>query len=754
MTSRKLYWAKCLENVKRRSWTWVFTMAALFLYFPLANLISLANNSRRISNMIVNGVDPVTIENNRSSMSNDFAYMTGFSEIFVVVMAFFAVLFAVQGFSYLYSRQKMDLYMSVPVSVPKRFVLIWANGILCFGAAYLLNLLLAFFAGAVYRVVDLPMLVFSLLAFLVNMLAFAALYQLAMIGVMLTGNVLTALLGCGVLFFYEVIARTLYSWLKSGFFMSYCWAEDQALFALPWMTPTASFFDFCAGIWYREGRLYGADGTPGNLAGQLLFCVIVLALQLLVTGGIAYFLYRRRKTESYQTAIAFHVIKPVLELLLVLPFSILIGMFLADQAGGGDAFLFAGTIGAALLGHAVIQIIFEKELKAMLRRRVLAAAATAVSLCVLSFFRYDWAGYDSYLPARQEVAAVSVTLENDSARFGNYPIPFFSYRGESMEERLLEQMNSTEPKTIEAVLSMVEKWQREGIPALKQEEQARMVGGIMVNGQQTASEYDDARIFNVRYTLTDGKTVTRRFYAGETLCQEELKTVTLDPAYQKLRYQVYEEAFVQSLGQMEISYYDGVQNLLYTGDKDRLLEAVRSDFESYGFETIQKGMPVGALQFVLTNPADSGDKIDWEYPVYASFARTVDILAENGMSKAGTEQFLNQEDVASITIYYYHEDGLENGLVADGLAESQQVTVAFDEPAQIEALLAGLYPEYLAELAGNEFITVGRDSRFGVEITLSKEALDKRYQANNVFFLEGQVPDFVEKKVAEAIEYH
>ena len=41
----------------------------------------------------------------------------------------------------------------------------------------------------------------SLLAWFVEQLAFIAMYQVALVAVMLTGNILTALLGCAVFFF-------------------------------------------------------------------------------------------------------------------------------------------------------------------------------------------------------------------------------------------------------------------------------------------------------------------------------------------------------------------------------------------------------------------------------------------------------------------------------------------------------------------------------------------------------------------------
>ena len=57
----------------------------------------------------------------------------------------------------------------------------------------------------------------SLLAWFVEQLAFIAMYQVALVAVMLTGNILTALLGCAVFFSYELAVRFLIDELKTMF---------------------------------------------------------------------------------------------------------------------------------------------------------------------------------------------------------------------------------------------------------------------------------------------------------------------------------------------------------------------------------------------------------------------------------------------------------------------------------------------------------------------------------------------------------
>lgn len=141
----------------------------------------------------------------------------GFSSIHVLFAAFFAILFAVQGFCWLYSRRKTDLYFSVPESLKKRYMLICGNGILVYSFSTLTALLLDWIIGAAFHGMTGILAAQSLLAWFVEQLAFIAMYQVALVAVMLTGNILTALLGCAVLFSYELAVRFLIDELKTMF---------------------------------------------------------------------------------------------------------------------------------------------------------------------------------------------------------------------------------------------------------------------------------------------------------------------------------------------------------------------------------------------------------------------------------------------------------------------------------------------------------------------------------------------------------
>ena len=120
MTSKNLFWAKWMENVRRRGWTFALCFVGLFIQMPVVTWIELSSEKSYLNSLIAQGAQAALIDASRMRMQSLVARAAGFGAWYPIVAGCFAVLFAIQGFSFLYSRKKMDLYMSVPVSVPKR----------------------------------------------------------------------------------------------------------------------------------------------------------------------------------------------------------------------------------------------------------------------------------------------------------------------------------------------------------------------------------------------------------------------------------------------------------------------------------------------------------------------------------------------------------------------------------------------------------------------------------------------------------
>ena len=391
MISRRSYWTKWLENIKRRGWTFVLCAAVMLLLGPVFLSVNLTG--------VYNGgaFGSQTSEEMDLMMRTAFVSHIGFSQIWVFPALFFAVLFAAQGFCWLYSRQKMDLYMSVPVSSVKRYVMIWGNGIVCYAGLSFTGLLLCWATGAVFGVMSCYAAAQSMAAWAFQMLAFLAMYHVSLVAVMLTGNVLTALLGCVVLFSYEPAMRILYNHLKTMFYYSYCSADAERMMRLPWLSPFAGTLDLFERVCYRDGYLVGVPGT-GGLTWQFGIQTGLLVICAASAGIFAYWLYRKRKTESYHRSVAFSPLAAVLELALLVPFGMAAGMAVAKMSGDSGVFLFGGCLLGTVCGHAMIRLVYKRELKEVLGGKAVFAVSLTAAACFLGLFRFDWTGYDSYIP--------------------------------------------------------------------------------------------------------------------------------------------------------------------------------------------------------------------------------------------------------------------------------------------------------------------------------------------------------------------
>ena len=744
MISRRSYWTKWLENIKRRGWTFVLCAAVMLLLGPVflsVNLTGLYNGG---------AFGAQTSEEMDLMMRTAFVSHIGFSQIWVFPALFFAVLFAVQGFCWLYSRQKMDLYMSVPVSSVKRYVMIWGNGIVCYAGLSFTGLLLCWATGAVFGVMSCYAAAQSMAAWAFQMLAFLAMYHVSLVAVMLTGNVLTALLGCVVLFSYEPAMRILYNHLKTMFYYSYCSADAERMMRLPWLSPFAGTLDLFERVCYRDGYLVGVPGT-GGLTWQFGIQTGLLVICAASAGIFAYWLYRKRKTESYHRSVAFSPLAAVLELALLVPFGMAAGMAVAKMSGDSGIFLFGGCLLGTVCGHAMIRLVYKRELKEVLGGKAVFAVSLTAAACFLGLFRFDWTGYDSYIPASREVRAVSVSLESDYSAFGNYEEPLWESGSVDMEEELLEKMASENTETIESVLWLAKKWRDKGMPGTVRDFEAGADTGYISEGE---GKNENLRRWVVCYTMQGGRKVYRRFFADMEADQDKIDIIMKDPSYQRVRYQIFSPMFEERLGEMKISFADGRTETLYTAEKGELLEALRTDFRQYGYSLISDSIPEGKICFELKNKEGGQDSTRiWEYPLYKSFEKTGEVLARNGIEVRDWQTLYCADEVDEIRISYYHYEGKNKGLFEGEKLPEQEITAVFTDRDQVEELLKALYSEELSWIAGEEFGTVDRDDRYTVQIFLSEEGRKAREKDPTLCLIRSLEPEFVERTIRERAVY-
>ncbi|MDE7404853.1 MAG: hypothetical protein K2M81_07090, partial [Lachnospiraceae bacterium] len=142
MTSKSSFLVSMKENNKRRLWVWIISALAFMLALPALAALTLNTISRRHQWVAENYGSTVAGQIIHEKLVNSMCGILGLNVGFVFLTAAIALVSAVQGFSYLYSRKKIDFYMGMPVKRKKRFLVIWANGILLYFLPYLAGLVI------------------------------------------------------------------------------------------------------------------------------------------------------------------------------------------------------------------------------------------------------------------------------------------------------------------------------------------------------------------------------------------------------------------------------------------------------------------------------------------------------------------------------------------------------------------------------------------------------------------------------------
>lgn len=742
MTSGNWFFKLQQEDIKRRLWAIALLMLAFFFALPVGLAVSMENAEN--TNFFQYN-DYVYLLNDGSLTSQAFAakvlemktkvvfkhvaFGNGLTALLVVTAA---VVMGAAGFAYLHNRRKVDFYHSLPVSRSRLFAVWFADGILLTAAAYVFNLLLT---AAVAVSNGVPFGAFAEAAadgFCMNLLYYSLMYTVTVLAVILTGNMIIALLGVGVLFFFLPGMAILLNACCDTFFVTagsnfrlenttflgklLCYGSPFAAYmtALSWKTVSLKPYI----------QVILGEGTAFVL-------LVVLAWRLFLI----------RSSEAAGKAMAFKSVMMPIRVLLVLGFGLGGGLFfwmLQSRLRWG---LF-GVAAAALLAHCVIEIIYHFDFKKLFSHKwQLCLCLAACALLFLSF-RFDWYGYDSYMPAREKIASVSLHISRDS-RWMNGEYCFTEENSAGGVVKKTDYTSTSEwieknmtLKPDDNVMALIEegvrqsleerktKWQRDVCTAsygAKSAASVSIIGGadgptsVFVAGKtgtaeeshETDSYYTDIKVV---YRLTNGKTLRRSYSLYLSNALEAYRAVYNSSAYKEGLYSVLAgktEDFAR------ISYREAEENRVTVTDKgqmEQLLSAYQADLREQNLDVRLKENPVGELD-ILSEAALENTKnlvharaYGWDteeedyaymsgyvnrWPVYPSFSRTIAALKDMG---AEPGSFFTAENVEEIEV---------NG--------DKDTAELIREPEKIRLLMDGLCDLRLTELNGFHSETLDGD---------------------------------------------
>ena len=626
MTSRNFSSKGLLcDSLRRNLWGFVLGGVGFFLSLLLPLLMTM---QRALENRTQNLKEfPELVDYDWQRALEQVAALLGGGNFFVkTALVVMAIVCGVVMFAYLHSRQKVDFYHSLPISRTRLFVNNFLTGILLTLLPYLVMLVIAVactFGMGFSAAFDGAAVISALVS---QMILFLTIYALSVLTTVICGNTVISLLLLAWVHLSPMLARFLFAGLCEKFYSTYYFAmSTENIQQTVRLSPLVEMYDING---FSFNFLFTSRiGMEVPSAGGLLLAYLVVAV---LATALALWLFRIRRSERAGVALAFSRVKLPLKVYMCLFMGVAFGMVFGVIAG--DFWFWVGLVIGTVLTHWIVEIVYAFDFHAIFGKPLHLVVILAVLFAGMLCMKFDVTGYDTWLPARNDIQAVSV---NGDA-----------------SEMLSDESN------IDAAYRLAEIGCEANADALREQGNYQ---GITLRFQlsgRTAIRY---------FTLPDDEEVNA--LAEQIYATEEYKRVTwplfrvdLDAQDgQGISLDVFTNESSYGIA-ATISMPDAVQQILTTLREESL-------------DRKENGLPVLRLDINMVR-SDGGLQYEGEAYVTAEDTKTLALIEEITGVKPAT---LSAENVDLINLRYNYQYGDSNNYYSE--------TVQVTDPADIAALL-------------------------------------------------------------------
>lgn len=625
MTSKNLFFKLLKEDMKRRIWTIALSVLAFFLFLTVALAISIGN------------FDPAYM--GKEQIAENIAGMIGPQYIIVCLITIAgALICGLSSFFYLHSRKKVDLYHSIPVRREMLFTVSYLNGLLIYLVPYIINLLLCFVVLQMNGLMNLDRIFVAFTAVGINFLFYCLIYTLAIIAVMLTGNIVVSCLGTAVFLVYGPVLMGIKVMYCQEFFKTYAGDRSDSVI-LRFLSPLGSYF-YTANP--RSLGDYQVDHT--SIIKTVLVTVVLLLFAL--------FLYKKRPSEAAGKAMSFFVSKPIIKFLLVIPTALMGGIiFRQISVNRSTGWFIFGLVFVFVVSSAIIEIIYNFDVRCAFGRKRHMLISGVVVAAIACIFQFDLIKFDRYIPDENKIESMSVFISGLDSNL-NYVEPNVdrnSYDYVSSEAYQLKNMKITDFGA------------------------AYTLAGI---GIAEAKDYreintEDLYTYRIKYSLKNGRSVYRNYSLNLEQSYDLLKDIFMMEEYKKAHYPIYTWDYSDLL-YISCRNLTGVKDFtLNEEEKQEFLDIYRAELMDLTLEDITEGTPDATIDFWLKegDPLKQRANRSSSYYVYSKFTKTKEFLKVHGFDASVQ---IGIQDVKSITINNYQQPKNEYNVYQQEYATSEK----------------------------------------------------------------------------------
>ena len=596
-----------LSDIRQRLWAIIVMFLVFFITEPLSLLMTIENFElyNELSYL------PRCI---CDYLSYGYAGDGRFAMVAGGIMAFIC-------FGYLYSKSAVDLYHSLPVRRGKIYLYKIITGagfgtvilLVCSALSFILVASKGYLSGEVARAL--------MLTSVKGIVGFLMTFASCTIAIMLTGTIIVGILGSAVLTFLPSIV----GWITEGYmnlcFSTYYVYSDKITVGDVLLIPMR-FFDLT---------------TRNRNAFQLLLAVYMEALVVLFIGLI---LFTKRPSESMSKAICFNIAKPVIRIPLVILAALTGGLYVSYIASSLAAYWYwTAFLGLGLLAHAVLELVFEQEVKGIIRHPVQLVSCMVLAALISLSLQYDWFGYDTFIPDVNKVKSASVRLLNIEGDMNRYELNDFGEWDFSRNDDFFEKVSTDTDVALNLANISISGMDNSG-------------SAISRHMQELTNDYDaySQCFYVVCYHMASGRDIYRSYQTDIEYVESDVARAYENPSYKDYIYDI-NPGFRENIRD-SIQCYDVLQNEVLSSkmiDADKLLDAYTMDLKDREFEDL-KSYPVFTL---------SGYDMVYGYDflsmcmIYETDTRTMDYIKSLGINVEDYIRPLRAESITSIRITKY-----------------------------------------------------------------------------------------------------
>lgn len=695
MTSKKSFWAKFIGNNGQKVWMWIICFISMLVLYPGVMLVYF----NRISGMYLDDT-PFAKRILDYNMNLAVSEAIGIRDNAAFVV--FAFVIALGIFGYVNNRSKVDVYKSVPVSSKTSFFGDYISGVVIVFANYIFAIICTLILAAGWGYLPIIAVKQCLFTSAVNLLMFLFYYSIAIIAIMITGNMFVALgTGAVICFIVDLYAGELdtfkYTFFKTA---DSLFGYDSFKFA-----PVISYNESLWEVTRKSDMSELLSATAPSLIHLVIGCIVLIPL--------SYFSFKKRPAEAMTKAIYLKPAAIIIKIAVAVYTSIGVGEIIYNSSSESTSLMILAAVVWAIIIGMAFDVLYAFDIKAFLKSWWSTLVGIAVTLLILFAFITDFIGYDEYLPSDKNVEsyAMNVYLNGYAENF-EYVTDDYSLEENCTwideAQYYLDNMYLTDIDSI------------------------RRLAEIAIEKGYYDDDTAEFLEFNVHYRRKGLWDVNRKIKV-DPLDEESVKlldNIIGSEEWAKGVYQIISDRDMFLEKYMTICYSNGVNSEVSGVDMEKLIDAYAKDEEKFTFSKGFNETPVGKI---VIYPSQY-----WMYmlPVYEDYENTLSLFEEDG-SLLSNE--FTSEDVTNIRVINYHNEVWEtNGNSYEG--KDPTVTVDVTDPEKMDELLEYVTSNELPKVWGVYDDTY---SNYTVEVFFDGDYLTDSYYDYIGFSFTGPVPQWI-----------